>query len=1010
MKKLLVFGCVIIVMGSSVSTGTEGLVAYWPFDTDFTNAEGTAAYDGIPAGTAEISDEDVKVGAGALKIDDNTSSANHVVAMGDFIGPAPVVRTVVGWYKYEDISNDGSDARNFIWETQPTYSLSFGIRDGAEGKYSQWYHDTQTGAINGNGPVVDDGRWHHAALVWNSELGHVKYYHDGQLLETRAIDPGNNPRLDQVGFNIGTHRAADGGRNWDGYLDEIAIFSVELTAEQVLDLYELPRAVTPLNIFTREVARNLHPRIDSTDVVRDVVLSWEPGFSAVKHNVYFGTNFDDVDSADTANPLDVLVSEGQEAASYDVGRLEFGQTYYWRIDEVMGAPDNAVFKGMVWSFTVEPFAYTIDSVVATSPLIAAEDQGPENTVNGSGLNEDEHSTEPDDMWTATIDVNEPEIIRFEFDRLYKMNDMRIWNHNLAFESLLGIGLMEVTIEYSADGLDWAILNDVELPQAPGQATYAGTVVPLEGVAARFIRLVDGSAWLSTNQLGLGEVRFTYIPAHAREPQPEDGATDVPPDAVLSWRAGREAASHDIYLGADPNALELGDSTTQNRYAPAGLDLGTTYTWWIDEVNEIEVVTSWASDVWTFSTQEFLVVDDFESYIDDPTAGDVIWEIWIDGWVAEGGDPDNGGSVVGNATSPFAEQTIVHSGIQSMPITYDNSSSPFYSEVDKVFDTPQDWTPYGIKTLSLYFRGLIDNGGQLYVKINDVKQLYDGDPADIAKTVWQPWNIDLTTFGNEAANVRSLTIGVEGANAQGILYVDDIRLFSKPVELITPAEPDTGNRVGWWTFDDGSGTVAADSSGQGNDATLETGELQWLPGTIDGALDFDGVRHRLMLASPLTVGSSSNTLATWVKVPLIGNRNLDAGERVGVVLGNYPDSPNTNWELHDDGQMRIYWNGGQINAYGKTDLRDDTWHHIAWVRDKAADACYMYIDGHLETIVSSAGGDVTFTTNHLIGADGRGESSLHFHGLMDDLQLYGEALSPAEIAWLAGLRTPMHVPF
>jgi hypothetical protein len=233
-----------------LSDGVSGLVAYWPFDADFTNAEGTADYDGTPTGTAEISAEDVKVGAGALKIDDNTSSANHVVAMGDFVGAGPVVRTVVGWYKYADISGDGSDARNFIWETQPTWSLAFGIRDGADGKYSQWYNNTETGgSLSGDGPIVDDGLWHHVAMVWNSVLGHVKYYHDGQLVETAPVDTDNNPVRDQAGFNIGTHRGADGGRNWDGYLDEIAIFSVELTEDQVLDLYEQADTINPLNVL-----------------------------------------------------------------------------------------------------------------------------------------------------------------------------------------------------------------------------------------------------------------------------------------------------------------------------------------------------------------------------------------------------------------------------------------------------------------------------------------------------------------------------------------------------------------------------------------------------------------------------------------------------------------------------------------------------------------------------------------------------------------------------------------
>ena len=146
------------------------------------------------------------------------------------------------------------------------------------------------------------------------------------------------------------------------------------------------------------------------------------------------------------------------------------------------------------------------------------------TVDGSGLSEnDEHSSDNNDMWTATQDPNGPEMIQFEFDRLYKMHEMRVWNYNLSFESFLGLGAKDVTIEYSADGVDWMAFGDVELPQAPGQATYTGSAVSLDGIPAKFIRLVINSTWLSTEQVGLSEVRFSYIPAHAREPQPEDGA-------------------------------------------------------------------------------------------------------------------------------------------------------------------------------------------------------------------------------------------------------------------------------------------------------------------------------------------------------------------------------------------------------------------------------------------------------------------------------------------------------
>jgi hypothetical protein len=325
MRRALLLGWIVIAMGASALSATEGLVAYWSFDTDFTNSEGTADYDGIPSGTAEISADDVMVGVSALKIADDTTTASHVIAMGDFVGAAPVARTVVGWYKYADINGDGSDGRNFIWETQPTYSLSFGIRDGAVGKYSQWYYNTQTGAMHGEGPSVDDGLWHHAALVWNSKRGQAKYYHDGELLQTVAIDPSNNPVLGQAGFNIGTNRSANGSRNWDGYLDEIAIFSVELSDNQILNLYERPNTINPLNIFDTipETGVYLISPVNSQRVYQDdVVLTWDKSqVGAATYDVWLGPD---------PTALSV-VAQGLIDTTYTPVNVNEGTVYYWKV-------------------------------------------------------------------------------------------------------------------------------------------------------------------------------------------------------------------------------------------------------------------------------------------------------------------------------------------------------------------------------------------------------------------------------------------------------------------------------------------------------------------------------------------------------------------------------------------------------------------------------------------------------------------------------------------------------
>jgi hypothetical protein len=107
-------------------------------------------------------------------------------------------------------------------------------------------------------------------------------------------------------------------------------------------------------------------------------------------------------------------------------------------------------------------------------------------------------------------------------------------------------------------------------------------------------------------------------------------------------------------------------------------------------------TVWIDDIEFPCAYEPIVIDDFESYTD--FTPDRIFDTWIDGR----GVPGNG-SQVGYAVPPFAEQSIVHGGLQSMPFFYNNNSR-VTSEAERTFAIPQDWTVRGAKALTLWFRG------------------------------------------------------------------------------------------------------------------------------------------------------------------------------------------------------------------------------------------------------------------------------------------------------------------
>jgi hypothetical protein len=278
--------------------------------------------------------------------------------------------------------------------------------------------------------------------------------------------------------------------------------------------------------------------------------------------------------------------------------------------------------------------------------------------------------------------------------------------------------------------------------------------------------------------GLSEVRFFHIPLNARKPYPVSGATGVLRDVLLGWRAGREAATHDVYISSDEQAVI--DSTapvetvTQTSYGPMSLDLNKIYYWRVDEVNEAETPTAWESNVWSFTTTDHLIVDDFESYNDlDPAdpESNRIFNAWIDGY----GIPTNG-SLVGYEIAPFCEQTIVHGSKQSMPFFYNNTGGAAYSEAELSLNPPQDWTEAGVQTLGLYFHGTAGNTGQLYLKVNGSKVAYDGDAADIEQEQWKRWNIDLASLGVTLQNVTTISIGIDGNGAGGTLYFDDIGLY------------------------------------------------------------------------------------------------------------------------------------------------------------------------------------------------------------------------------------------
>jgi len=464
-----------------------------------------------------------------------------------------------------------------------------------------------------------------------------------------------------------------------------------------------------------------------------VSLSWRAGDFAVSHDVYLGDDFDGVNDGTRdsdvyrGNQTSTFYVAGFPGFAYPDGLIP-GTTYNWRIDEVNDADPNSPWKGDVWSFSIPPkTAYHPD------PADGAEFVDPKNVTLS---------------WTP------------------------------------GFGAKLHTVYF---GDDFEVVNNAAGGAPGGMTTYRPGMLEREKV---YYWRVDEFDAIATYK---GDVWSFTTPGAVGNPRPAYDATDVPLNAILSWTPADSAASHELYFGMDEEAVRKAETGSPEykgskaldaeSYEPGLLDADTTYYWRVDEVDGQGNAAK--GPLWIFTTGAFLVVDDFERYTDDDVAGEAVWQHWIDGF----GIPDNG-SQVGNLLPPYAEQTIVHGGAQSMPLSYTNEAGVTNSEASMTLTAPRDWAQAGVGELSLWFRGASGNAAEpLYVAISNTAGVpavvANEDPSAATLRTWTQWVVPLQAFadqGIDLSNVDTIAIGlgtkagVAAPGGSGTMYIDDIRLY------------------------------------------------------------------------------------------------------------------------------------------------------------------------------------------------------------------------------------------
>ena len=218
-------------------------------------------------------------------------------------------------------------------------------------------------------------------------------------------------------------------------------------------------------------------------------------------------------------------------------------------------------------------------------------------------------------------------------------------------------------------------------------------------------------------------------------------------------------------------------------------------------------------------------------------------------------------------------------------------------------------------------------------------------------------------------------------------------------LVTPTQAQTPS--GHWTFEEGVGTEAADSSGNGHTATLANG-VSWVSSPMGSGVAANGSARQFVSIPPIRLSETrAMTVSMWA------NRTYStSGGTVLFEAGyDYGASRTAFWLLPDDGtchgiQAGLRGDvGSSSNCYGQP--TSGAWHHLAVVFDKsqsAGSAVALYVDGLLQAPTWNVG---AATNSNNFGNDpiylfAREGISAFGSGMIADLQIYNTALSAEQI--------------
>jgi hypothetical protein len=588
------------------------------------------------------------------------------------------------------------------------------------------------------------------------------------------------------------------------------------------------------------------------------------------------------------------------------------------------------------------------------------------------------------------------------------------------------------------GTDETAVDDATTSSSEYQSTQDGNSWNASGLelGRTYYWRVDEVNSLEGDSPWKGEVWSFEVTGYATNPSPADGAIDVPfLNQSLSWTAGTEATSHDVYLGTDED--DVANATTSSpefkvnqggtSYPLTGLMVGETYYWRIDERSAVHP-SGLKGDIWRFTVGNFLIVENFESYNNDPE----LYAVWDDYWV-NGLDGE-----MFLETDPLITRTQLS---QAAKLRFLNETAVKGAQVGSRFDVQDlteleigsDWTVGGVKSLSLWLRGDPCNSqvvttwaaAQPWIELEDTSNntgyVLHPNPSQMGDEWWREWNIDLGIFdacGVELTAIDRFSIGI-GGNAKtgqgkamtdyGYIYVDDMRLY--PPRCFPELAQQAGNFNGdcivdefdldimadnwlvsdyntqatppvnlpevWYKFDEGTGKTIVRNHGNWGDeydiTVPSTDAPSWtsdVPGVLDPndpnyAMDFDGDDYLEIPNSP-----SNQFVGTQ-------NMTITAWVKPEATMGQW-DFPSIVESRVDRGEATMKASGFGFGQYNKLIY---WWNNDYW--DWSAGGSHPYPDYNLWSFTAVAVEPTQATLYHGDGNSVTGWTNVATHGALVD---------------------------